>query len=100
MPFKEVEEHIRTASFQTLFKIKDKNPLEEFEYQLISVDPNVGSPYNTLIDNIRVIKSRCDNIDKYIQFKPEDNKYNLLMESMMGRTPATKKSLTFGTLKA
>lgn len=99
MAFKEVEQHLKNASFQRLFNIKDKNPLEEFEYHLISVDPNLGSPYNTLMDNIRVIKSRCDNVEKYIYWHPINEKYNKLMDSLLDRNPATKKPLTFGTLK-
>jgi hypothetical protein len=100
LPFKEVESHLKEASFQKLFKIPNRNPLEEFEYCLIAIDPNIGSPYNSLLDNIRVIKSRCDNVDKYITCKPEDPKVNMLMDNLLGRTKSSKKPLTFGTLKA
>lgn len=100
MSFKDVEKHLKDAAFQRLFNVQDRNPLEDFEYHLIAVDPNVASPYNALLDNIRVIKSRCDNIDKYIISRPVDEKVNMLMENLLGRTPSTRKSLTFGTLKA
>lgn len=100
LPFKEVEEHIKNAEFKKLFQIKSKNPLEEFEYELVIADQSVSSPYNQLIDNIRIIKSRCDNINKYISYKNVDEKYNNLMDTVLKRQNGIKKEIKFGILKA
>lgn len=100
MTFKEVEAHLKNAEFNKLFKIKDRNPLEEFEYELLAVDTSIASPFATLLDNIRVIKSRCDNVSKYITFAPENKKYNDLMDVTLKRAPGVKKEIKFGMLKA
>lgn len=100
MSFKEVEKHIKGAEFTRLFKIKDRNPLEEFEYELLAVDTSIASPFSALLDNIRVIKSRCDDVKKYITFAPENKKYNDLMDVTLKRAPGVKKEIKFGALKA
>lgn len=100
MPFKEVEKHLKEAEFTRLYKIKDRNPLEEFEYELLAVDTSIASPYSMLLDNIRVIKSRCDNVSKYITCAPENKKYNDLMDVTLKRAPGIKKEIKFGALKA
>ena len=53
-----------------------------------------------LLDNIRVIKSRCDNVSKYITCAPENKKYNDLMDVTLKRAPGIKKEIKFGALKA
>lgn len=100
LSFDDVEKHLKNATFRHLHEIPERNPLEEFESSLISIDPSIGSPYGNLLDNLRVIKCRCKDISKYVIWRPVDDKYNKLMDTTLGRISGKKNVLSFGNLKA
>lgn len=100
IPFKEVENSIKKAEFKELYKNKQRNPLQDFEYDIIMIDQSLGSPYNDLLDNIRIIKSRCDDINKYIYWYPVNDTHNTLMDVTLKRQNGVKKEIKFGILKA
>lgn len=100
-PLDEIKNIIRTTNHTTLVTKKQKNPVEEFLYTLYTADLPVHyevAPVELLMSNIRVIESRCKDVDKYISWKKEDPKVNKLLDTTLGRI-GTQKKVSFGNLK-
>lgn len=100
-PLDEIKNIIRTTNHTTLVTKKQKNPVEEFLYTLYTADLPVHyevAPVELLMSNIRVIESRCKDVDKYISWKKEDPKVNKLLDATLGRI-GVKKKVYFGNIK-
>lgn len=103
----EIENSLNKMNFMDIMKKEKKTGLEELAYVIMAADSNatvsvkthhLPSCWQSLLDNIRVIKSRCDDINKYIYWKPENEKYNKLMDITVGKT-INKSKFTFGAKK-
>ena len=100
-PLEDIKKSIRDIRHNELVTKKDRNRTEEFLYTLYTADLPIHyevTPVELLSSNIRVIESRCKDVDKYISCKKEDPKVNKLLDTTLGRI-GTKKKVSFGNIK-
>ena len=86
---------LKTYSFIDVINKENKTPEEEMWLKLSSGNTKINI-LSALLNNIRVIKSRCKQVDKHIQWNPDNPKINNLLEETLGRTPKTKRKFKFG----
>ena len=91
---KKTEEMLYTQ----LLKRKDENALIEFFYILKGIQYKNESPQNRMQMNLRVIKSRCDDVKKYITWKEENKELNEFLENLIFKKKK-EKSFSFGKVK-
>lgn len=77
-----------------LLENENRNFLDEI-LSLISVS---NDAFECFKRNIRLIKSRCDDVDKYISFKKDNPSYNKLMETLLCRQKQTSQKFNFGNI--
>lgn len=75
---------------------KENRDFIEEIVSLISVSEDAMEEFKL---NLRLIKSRCNNVDKCIHSHPENKSYNSLMESTLGRKKSSEQKFTFGNIK-
>lgn len=96
----DIIKRIKAYSFMELDKLGDKRTKEqEFIYEIISIDPKYEVE-STLFDNLRVIKSACNDFSKFSVWKPIDEKFNVLLENSLGRSKVKKRPFRFGGIHA
>lgn len=98
----ELMKYIRNTNSTEIVTMKEaRTPFQEFLYTLYTADLPIHyeiSPVDLLINNVRVIESRCKDADKYISCKKIDEKVNTLLDVTLGRV-GTKKKVSFGKIK-
>ncbi len=102
IPLKELTNYIRNTNSGDIVTMKEaRSPFQEFLYTLYVADLPIHyeiHPVDLLMNNIRVIESRCKDADKYISWKKEDEKVNKLLDVTLGRV-GVKKKVSFGKIK-
>ena len=88
---------IKSLSSAAVIKKTDKTVLEQFFIALESALGGKIIPLTHLLDNIRVIKSRCKDASEYFHAYNENERANKLIESVIGFTK-DKKQFKFGGL--
>ena len=92
---KDVEQIIEGTSRIDVLENKDRNYVEEI-VSLISISEDAMEEFKL---NIRLIKSRCNDVDKYIRWHKPNESYNNLMESTLGRKQSASSKFQFGNIK-
>lgn len=77
-----------------LMEKTEKSHIEDI-LTLISVSDDALDAFK---NNLRLIKCRCDDVTKYIQYHPDNPSYNTLIETTLGRNPSSKQKFHFGTI--
>lgn len=90
---------IKTYNFSALLKKEKKSLVEEFFLLVESLDPKY-SVFTNLMTNLTVIKCRCKSYEKYVYSKPIDEKYNKIVEQILGFKTETVKKSKFGMLRS
>jgi Rad3-related DNA helicase len=91
----EVERHLRQGGYSQLVSKKDKSKLEEFKFLLETI-PQKENLMQLLLNNIRLIKTRCKNVDKYIKSGKNDPIVNLALDNVVGRNLKSGNVFRFG----
>lgn len=109
MSISDIENIFRNMSFASLISKKDKNCFENLAYTLMAVDnnnlmssSNSGelSCWDTFLNNIRLIKSRCPNVKEFLFWHPENSSYNKLMDVTLGKINVNKNhKFKFGNIR-
>ena len=90
-------EDIKSLNSAAVIKKTDKNVFEWFYVALESALGGKVIPLTHLLDNIRVIKSRCKDASEYFHSFEENEKANKLIEAVVGISK-DKKQFKFGGL--
>ena len=88
---------IKSLSSAAVIKKMDKTVLEQFFIALESALGGKVLPLTHLLDNNRIIKSRCKDASEYFHSHAENEKANKLIEAVVGFTK-DKKQFKFGGL--
>jgi len=77
---------------------KKTDPLSKFFFALGRIQYKNESPYSRMMMNFRVIKSRCDDVRKYIYWKDENKELNDFLDNLIFNKKK-EKSFSFGKVK-
>ena len=91
---KDVENVVNGSRVVELLGKTEKSHIEDI-ISIISISDDAMDAFK---ENIRVIKSRCDDIKKHIKILPVNASYNTLMESTLGRNTGSNKKFHFGNI--
>lgn len=91
-------EDMRKEYYIKLEKMKDNDPLAMFMFTLNRVTYKNDSPANRFDMNLRVIKSRCNDVSKHIVWKEENKEVNEFLENLIFKKKK-EKSFSFGQVK-
>lgn len=79
--------------------LKNNTSIEDkFFNGIMSFDPKYEVD-RTFFHNLKVIKSRCDSYKEFASSKEEDEKYNNLIEKILGFKVESEKHFKFGLIK-
>lgn len=73
----------KTYSYKALLDKAEKSIVEDLFLLIEAVDLKYSISTN-LITNLNVIKCRCKSYKEYVHFKPVDEKYNKIIEKVLG----------------
>ena len=93
-PLKKVQKRVDDAVAVEVISNKNRDELDEI-LAIISVSNTALEEFKK---NIRLVKSRCDNVDMYTFWKKENSSYNNLMEATLGRKTSTEQKFKFGSI--
>lgn len=91
-------EKYKVASYIELLKKENKDPQDEFFCKINSLDPKYEIQ-STFFSNLSVIKTRCKSYKKYATAKDIDDKFNSLIENVLGIGQTENKKFRFGNIK-
>ena len=94
LSIKDVENVINDSKAVELLGKTEKSHIED----IVSIISISDDALNAFKENIRVIKSRCDDIKKHIKVHSINESYNTLMESTLGRNKNPNKKFHFGNI--
>lgn len=94
LSIKDVENVINGSKAVELLGKTEKSHIED----IVSIISISDDALNAFKENIRVIKSRCDDIRKHIHVHSINESYNTLMESTLGRNKNPNKKFHFGNI--
>ena len=94
LSIKDVENVINDSKAVELLGKTEKSHIED----IVSIISISDDALNAFKENIRVIKSRCDDIKKHIHVHSINESYNTLMESTLGRNKNPNKKFHFGNI--
>lgn len=94
LSIKDVENVINDSKAVELLGKTEKSHIED----IVSIISISDDALNAFKENIRVIKSRCDDIKKHIKVHSTNESYNTLMESTLGRNKNPNKKFHFGNI--
>lgn len=94
LSIKDVENVINGSKAVELLGKTEKSHIED----IVSIISISDDALNAFKENIRVIKSRCDDIKKHIKVHSTNESYNTLMESTLGRNKNPNKKFHFGNI--
>lgn len=94
---KEIEDFENTYFLQ-LQKRQDENALFKFFFTIDAIQYKNESPKSRMEMNYRVIKSRCNDVKKYITWKEENKEVNEFLENLIFKKKK-EKSFSFGQVK-
>lgn len=95
VPFQELEDEIQSPLEKRILAQSKKSNIQEIIAIIIASD----TAWELFVDNVRVIKSRCKDVGKHTFTHKENEGYNKLMESTLGRVGVEKKKFSFGNMK-
>lgn len=92
---KNVEQNI-----MKLIRNDNRNPEEEFFFQIESLNKKFDVP-SIFFQNLSVIQSRCDDYKLYASSKDIDDKYNKVIDKVLGfnSTSGANRQFKFGKIK-
>jgi 5'-3' exonuclease len=96
----EIERQLRQNGYSQLLLKKDKTKIDELKLLLETVPPKKENLTLQLLTNIRLIKTRCKDVNKYIKWAKEDPVINLALDSAVGRGPKSNDIFKFGNYKS
>lgn len=96
-PLKEFIYQMKKFSVSTIINKEVKTPEEEL-WLLLDSAQSKFNPLEQFYDNVRVIKSRCKNVDDHITWHKENENVNKLIEATLGLAKEEPK-LIFGNIK-
>jgi 5'-3' exonuclease len=96
----DVEKQLRQSGYSQLLLQKNRAKIEFFKFILETVPPQKENLFQQLLINIRLIKTRCKDVDKYIKWGKEDPVINLALDSVVGRGPKFDGIFKFGAYRS
>lgn len=97
IPLKEFINQMKHFSVAEVIKKPVKTP-EETLWMLLDSAQSKFNPLSQFYDNVRLIKSRCKNVDEHITWHKVNDTANKLIEVTLGMTKEEPK-LVFGNIK-
>lgn len=97
IPLKDFIYTMKSFTVSEVINKEEKTPEEELWLLLDSAQSKVN-PLRQFYDNVRLIKSRCKNVDDHITWHPVNDDKNKLIEVTLGLTKE-KQSFVFGNIK-
>lgn len=91
-------ENLSKSNHTALFKKENKTPEENFIYQINMFDPKYEVT-TTFFQNLKVIKSRCNDYKPFATSKEVDDKFNIVIEKTLGFNTKKDRSFKFGMIK-
>jgi 5'-3' exonuclease len=86
---------LKSYNFALIASKKDRTFEEELWLKLNSTDVKINI-MSTFFNNVRIIKSRCNNLETHKISEPINEKINKLLEETLGRTAKSKGKYKFG----
>lgn len=97
LTMEDIEEMSKKYYLQ-LEKLKDSDILAKFYFDIGRMSYKNESPESRMEQNLRVIKSRCNDISKYIIWKEDNKEVNEFLENLIFKKKK-EKSFSFGKVK-
>lgn len=99
MTLEELKNQLFGRSYQQIVNSKDRTEVEKFMMLIFSLDSKYSVASNLDL-NLRVIECRCKEVAKFLKSKPVDEKYNSIIEQVLGfKVEGQKKKVKFGNIR-